>query len=359
MKNETKGIGIIAPFPPPLGGMAIQAGKLAKNLRADGFDVVQIPTNPVIPQSLRLIENLILIRTLARLILLLNQVRRECRRVDVFYFLTGFFDFFFWVTVPVLLLLKIKGKRVVLSARGGDAGRFFKRWKLLAKIPLRTPRTITVPTGFLQKAFSDHLQMKTIVVPNIADLDQFHFRKRSQVRPRFIVTRHLEEMYNIACVVRAFRIISDVYPDSLLTIVGGGSQREQLQQLTHSLGLNGNVVFAGRVPHDQLPALYDSHDILLNASNIDNMPGAILEAFASGLPVVTTQAGGIPFLVEHEKTGFLVELNDSKALARYAIRLIQSPETARMMARNANEYVQSCSWANVRRILIPLLQQSN
>ena len=355
VKSRGITIGLIAPFPPPLGGMAIQATKLAENLTKEGFNVVNIATNLRLPKPLGPLETLAGVRTIARSICLLEKIRRDSVRIDVFYFLTGFFDFFFWVTMPVLLLLKMKGSRVVLSARGGDAGRFFARWKPFVKPVLAVPQTITVPSAFLQHQFSKHLGIKTLVVPNIADLDQFHFRSRRQLRPRFIATRHLEKMYNVGCVIHAFKKIAEAYPESTLTIVGDGSQKVPLQGLAHSLGLNGRVAFLGRVPHEQLPALYDSHDIFINASNVDNMPGAILEAFASGLPVVTTRAGGIPFLVEHEKTGFTVDLDDSGALARFAMALLENPESAQAIARNAFHYVQNCSWSNVRRTLVPLL----
>ena len=357
MKENTC-VGLIAPFPPPLGGMAIQATKLVENLRMEGFDVIEIPTNLPLPGCLKPIEKMKFVRTLIRSPYLLYQIYRHCPRVDVFYFLTGFFHFFFWVTLPVLLLLKAKRNRVILSARGGDAGRFFKRWKPIVKCVLKIPQIVTVPSGFLQKEFSDLLQIRALIVPNIVDLHLFPFRERSFIQPQFITARHLEEIYNIACTIRAFKKISQAYPQSRLTIVGDGSQRESLQRLIHSLGLNGNVRLAGRVPHDQLPALYDLHDIFINSSNVDNLPGAILESFASGLPVVSTRAGGIPYLVQDQKTGLLVELEDCEALAEAAISLIVSPKTAQRIAQNAFEYVREYSWNNVRKILLPLLQQS-
>ncbi len=335
--------------------MAIQATKLAANLQQEGFHVIPIATNPRFDGIIGLIDKLRFVRTFARTLSLLHRVQSECKNVDVFYFLTGFFGFFFWVTLPVLVLLKLKKKRIILSARGGDAGRFFARWKLIVKPILKIPKIVTVPSSFLQKAFSEHLQMPTVLVPNIADIDQFHFRKREQLHPKFIVTRHLEPIYNIAGVVHAFSIISRSIPESILTIVGDGSQKEELKQLVHSLGLSCKVVFQGRVLHEQLPSLYNAHDILINASNVDNMPGAILEAFACGLPVVSTRAGGIPYLVEHEKTGLLVELNDHEALAASAIRLLGSALFAQSIAQNAFLYVQGFSWSKIKEILVPIL----
>jgi len=94
--------------------------------------------------------------------------------------------------------------------------------------------------------------------------------------------------------------------------------------------------------------LYDEAHIFLNGSNIDNLPGSILDSFASGLPVVTTCAGGIPYIVTHEKTGLLVPRNDAEAMAASALRLLESQEFASRIAHNAHEACAAYTWPAVR-----------
>jgi len=91
--------------------------------------------------------------------------------------------------------------------------------------------------------------------------------------------------------------------------------------------------------------------IFLNSSSVDNTPNAILEAFAAGLPVVTTAPGGIPYLVEHDRNGLLVPLDDSAAIAREALRLLDDPDLAAALVRNAHDAVQRFSWPNLFRLL--------
>ena len=104
------------------------------------------------------------------------------------------------------------------------------------------------------------------------------------------------------------------------------------------LGLR-HTKFIGRVPFEAMPDLYDAADIYLNANDIDNTPASILESFASGLLVVTTEAGGIPYILEHERTGLMVKCGDHEALAASAIRLLEDPVLASRLARNARESV--------------------
>ena len=92
----------------------------------------------------------------------------------------------------------------------------------------------------------------------------------------------------------------------------------------------------------------DQADIFINASRLDNMPVSVLEAFASGTPVVTTAPEGMRYLVEHERTGMLSEPGDAEALARNVIRLLQEPELACQLASNAHEQLSRYCWGAVR-----------
>jgi glycosyltransferase involved in cell wall biosynthesis len=98
-------------------------------------------------------------------------------------------------------------------------------------------------------------------------------------------------MYNVDCVIKAFKEVHDHFPQSLLGIVGEGGQRKALEKMVRVLGLTDCVIFYGRVEHAEIQNLYDQYDIYINTSNVDNFPGSILEAFASGLPVVSTRGG--------------------------------------------------------------------
>ena len=136
-------------------------------------------------------------------------------------------------------------------------------------------------------------------------------------------TSIFESHYNIACVLRALALIQKRWPDALLTVAGDGPQREQLRQLARDISLR-NVRFVGRVPPEHMPALYDEHDVWLNGSDVDNMPTSILEAYACGLAVASTNPGGIPYIVEDGRTGRLVQCGDAEALAEAALEVLEA-----------------------------------
>lgn len=161
-----------------------------------------------------------------------------------------------------------------------------------------------MPSRYLVDVFAK-FGLEARAVANIIDQKRFKFRERNPLLPVFLSNRNLYPLYNVACVLRAFAIIQQKFPDAKLTIAGDGSERPSLELLSRELKLR-NVEFRGLVAPDKMSQLYDEAHIFLNGSNIDNMPGSILESFASGMPVVTTAAGGIPCIVTNEKTGLLV-----------------------------------------------------
>jgi glycosyltransferase involved in cell wall biosynthesis len=148
-------------------------------------------------------------------------------------------------------------------------------------------------------------------------------------------------------VVRAFALVKKQYPEAQLCLVGNGPLQGEIEELTKQLGL-ADVEFAGPIPREQIGRYYEQNDIFINASWLDNMPVSILEAFASGTPVVTTAPKGIRYLVEHEHTGLLCEPGDWNTLANNVVRLLREPELALQLARNAHEASQRCRWEAIR-----------
>jgi glycosyltransferase involved in cell wall biosynthesis len=163
-----------------------------------------------------------------------------------------------------------------------------------------------------------------------------------------VVCRNFTEVYNVACAIRAFSIVSRENSNTRLILAGDGPERKNLESLVASLGLE-NVDFLGNVPNEKMNAIYQSADIFMNTSRVDNMPNCILEAMACGLPVVSTNVGGIPYLVTDTKTGLLAPTDDSQALAGLVQKLVSDQDYAKEMVDAAHTFVQNYTTDNVRR----------
>jgi phenylacetate-CoA ligase len=158
-------------------------------------------------------------------------------------------------------------------------------------------------------------------------------------------------MYNIESIIRAFVLVQRKFPEATLAIVGTGSEESQLKRLVVGLGLR-SVAFYGFVSPTNLPAIYSEYDIYVNASRVDNFPGALVEAACSGLPIVSTGVGGIPDMIRHRETGLIVDLEDHDGLASNVIELVEDQELARGLARSARRWAEQFAWKNIRPILL-------
>jgi glycosyltransferase involved in cell wall biosynthesis len=276
-------------------------------------------------------------------------------RYDVLHIFSASYWSFMLAPTPAILIGKLFGKRTILNYRSGEADDHLVRWRRTAIPTIRLVDRILVPSAYLVDVFAKH-GISASYIYNFVDTSRFKFRLRTTPKPVFLSNRNLRPLYNVACTIRAFSIVQQRFPEARLIVAGEGGERPGLENLVVELGLR-NVEFIGRVEHDNMHLLYDRADIYLNSSNIDNMPVSIIEAYASGLPLVTTDAGGIPYIVTDEVTGLLVRCNDHEALAAAAIRYLTEEGFAARITVRAHEECQKYSWPNVRGQWVALYKE--
>lgn len=340
-------IGLVAELPPPPGGMPMQAQRLTAGLRERGHEVVNVPTNALAHGSRwRRVPGL---RGAINLALYLWRLR-SLRRVDCVHVFSNSYLSFFLFSGPAALAARLWRRRLVLHYHGGSAGAFLERWGTLAGPVLRAADRIVVPSAFLVEVFERH-GFAAVEVPNTLELERYCYRPRRQLQPHLLVARHLEPVYNAACAIRVFARVAAQHPRAQLTVAGDGSERAGLEALCAALGLGQRVRFVGNVDLAAMLELYRSADVLLNTSRVDNQPVSILEAFAAGLPVVSTRVGGIPHMVSEGEDALLAADDDDEALARHVLALVDQPALCERLAEAGWRRVQRHSWQNVYPLL--------
>lgn len=242
-----------------------------------------------------------------------------------------------------------KKKRVVATYHGGGAEKFFaKHTRLVKKYLLRTDVNIVL-SGFLAKVF-DKYQIPYTIIPNIVELDTNAYRERDVIKPNFISVRTLSPLYNIECIIKAFQIVKKQLPQATLTIVGDGPSRQGLEKMVKDYELK-DVLFTGRVANSDIYKYLDKADIMLSAPRIDNMPVSILEAFNAGLLVISSNVGGVPYMIEEGMHGLLFESDNYKMLAEKMIEAIEKQNTTKIMINNAHKCISRYSWEEVKEKL--------
>jgi len=176
--------------------------------------------------------------------------------------------------------------------------------------------------------------------------------------PWLLTVARLDFHKGIDTVIRALPAIRAAFPAARYAVAGIGSRRESLGALVSELGLGDAVRLLGFVPDDELPALYNAADVFVLASRrydllVEGFGIAIVEASASGLPVIASRSGGIPEAVREGETGFLVDPDDPAAVAAPAIRLLGDDGLRRRMGAAGRAAVETYyNWDRVAADLI-------
>jgi glycosyltransferase involved in cell wall biosynthesis len=338
---------IVAPSFDILGGQSVQAARLLERLSQEpGLEVGFLAVNPRLPGVLRKLQAIKYVRTVVTSIAYLVSLFIRVRQYDVIHIFSASYFSFLLAPTPALLVGKLYGKKLLLNYHSGEAEDHVQRWRRSAIPTIRLADVLIVPSPYLVRVFAKFgLPAKPIY--NLIETDQFRFRERPALRPVFLSNRNFEKHYGVDCVLRAFATIQKRIPEARLIVAGDGPERTSLEQLARELNLQ-NAEFTGRVGHERVVELYDSTDIFLNGSEIDNQPLSLLEAFACGLPVVTTDAGGIPDMVVPEKTALVVPRGEHEQLAASALRLLDDSTLAQSMIEQAREECRKYRWEAVR-----------
>jgi glycosyltransferase involved in cell wall biosynthesis len=351
--GRTISIGLVGPLPPPSGGMANQTRQLARLLGEAGIRVELVQVNP--PYAPRWIAGVRGVRALARLVPYVFRLWRCAGRVDLFHVMGNSGWAWHLFAAPAVWVARLRGKPVLVNYRGGGAEEFLAKQGRWVKPTLARAASIVVPSGFLQSVFAAH-GIRAEIVPNVVDLTRFQPGRPESHGPHIVVTRNLEEIYDIPTAIRAFARIRARYTEARLTIAGSGPCRAALERRCAESGLAEAVRFSGPMDNERMADLYKAADLMLNPSRVDNMPISLLEAMASGVPVVSTNVGGVPYVVQEGVSALLVPPGDPEALARAALRILEDPELAARLRRAGLDAVQAYSWDRVRPRLLGMYQ---
>jgi glycosyltransferase involved in cell wall biosynthesis len=322
--------------------MANQTRQLAELLRSEGLDVSIVQTNASYRPAW--IASVPVVRAAFRLIPYLFALWKLAGRCDLIHIMANSGWSWHLFAAPAIWIAKLRKRPSVVNYHGGEAESFLKNSFRAISMSLRHTAALIVPSAFLEAVFS-RFGLAAEVVPNTIDIGRFsNPSPQRQMRRQLLVSRNLEPIYDNETAIRAFAIVQKAFPDASLTIAGSGPLANQLAHLVEDLGLTSHVRFTGRLDRDEMANAYRQADISINPSLVDNMPISILEAMASGTPIVSTQVGGVPFVVENGKTALLVPPASPEAMAAAICKLMDDTTLANQLVTNGLLEVQKYTW---------------
>jgi glycosyltransferase involved in cell wall biosynthesis len=256
-------------------------------------------------------------------------------------------------------------KPYVLTLHGGNLPDFARRQPGRARRLLNSAVAVTTPSRYLFEQMAVY-RADLCLHPNPLKLGAYRFRLRQPAQPRLVWLRAFHKVYNPQLAPRALSLIRQRFLSAHLTMIGpdkGDGSLQATERAAAALGVTGQIRFAGRVANTAVGRWLDEGDIFLNTTDFDNTPVSVLEAMAAGLCVVSTNVGGLSYILEDERDALLVPPDDPAAMARAVERILTEPDLAARLSFNARQKVEQFDWAVMlpkwERLLIGAARQGS
>ena len=283
-------------------------------------------------------------KRLGRLLDMVATAWRRRREYEVAYVEVYSGKAFFWAEA-VCLVLRLAARPYVLNLHGGALPSFARRWPGRIIRLLKSAVAVVTPSPYLLEKMKPY-RTDLRVIPNGLNLQNYPTKIRFRPQPHLVWLRAFHAIYNPTLAPRVLSKLSQEFSDISLVMVGPDKDGSlsQTQKVTSELGLSDKVRFPGKIPKVDVPLWLQPGDIFLNTTNVDNTPVSVIEAMACGLCIVSTDVGGIPYLLDHEQDALLVPPDDADAMAGAVQRILTEPGLAGHLSRHARQKAEGFDW---------------
>ncbi|MBZ9729768.1 glycosyltransferase family 4 protein [Salegentibacter sp. JZCK2] len=315
------------------GGAPTSIDRLAPLFRQEGFEVKTSSSKK--SQVLRLSEMLkaiIINKSWADLVLIDTYSTRN-----------------FWYAVLTAELCNQLKLDYILLLHGGDLPDRLKKNPQLSASLFKKAKLNIAPSRYLFEVFQKAGYINLKYIPNSIFLRNYPIKSRRALKPKLLWVRAFAEIYNPMLALKLLEALLKEYPEAELCMVGPEKDKSFEECVNYAKKNKLPVKFTGKLTKSEWIELSKDYDIFLNTTNVDNTPVSLIEAMALGLPVVSTNVGGIPYLLQHKKTGLLVPPDDSGTMLAALKHLLQHPDSAENLSQNARDQAEKYDWELVKQ----------
>jgi glycosyltransferase involved in cell wall biosynthesis len=263
----------------------------------------------------------------------------------------------FWYALSCSILARLLRIKYIPILHGGNLPERLKKNPNFSRMIFQHSFRNISPSFYLKQAFGEQ-GYQVSLIPNNIEIHNYPYKERNSFKAKLLWVRSFEKGYNPRMAIQVLKLLVDDHPEAELCMVGpdkDGSLQD-CRDLAKELAINHKVRFTGRLSKKEWTQMSEQYDLFISTTNFDNTPVSLMEAMALGLPVISTNVGGVPFLVEDGKTGLLVKKNDPEQMSQKIDHLLRNPDKAVEIAQNARKKMEKFDWNQIRNQWFSLLQ---
>lgn len=206
------------------------------------------------------------------------------------------------------------------------------------------------PSTYLKEEFEKR-GYKTIHIKNNIDISLYEFKEREVIKPKLLYVRSFAKIYNTKMAVKAFKMVKKRYNNATMIMIGPDRDGtlQETKDFAKELGVEDSIEFTGGLSKEEWIKRSSECDIFVNPTNFDNLPVSIVEAMALGFVIVSTNVGGLSYLIDNEKDGLLVDKDDHIAMGNKILRALKDPKLCKKLSNNARAKAESYDWGVVKK----------
>ncbi|HRE40178.1 MAG TPA: glycosyltransferase family 4 protein [Ignavibacteria bacterium] len=264
-------------------------------------------------------------------------------------------NFSFYFEDFISLISKLSGKKIIYTIHGGSFGEFFDKNRNWVTRVLKRADVITTPSDFL-RIILEKRGFTSTVIPNIINFKEYHFKIRDTFKPNILWMRTFHPVYNPLMALKTLQILLKKMKDAHLYMAGfDAGYKEEIRSYIEKNKLENSVTLMGVILGNEKQEIANKCDIYINTNNIDNTPVSLIEMGAFGIPIITTNVGGITYMYNNMETAFLVDPNDSEKMAEYIEYIINNNSDVKKIVENSYNYIKIYDSENVLKMWEDLL----
>jgi len=256
----------------------------------------------------------------------------------------------FYYALGAAMVCRLLSIPYIPILRGGNLKIRLRNNPFLSRFVFGGAKILIAPSGYLLNTFQEFGFKNIEYIPNSIELGIYTMAKKEIIAPKLLWVRSFHSIYNPRMAVEVLKEIADQFPQATLCMVGPDRDGtlKQCQEIVQRYGLSDRVKFTGVLLKAEWINLSRDFNVFINTTTIDNTPVSVIEAMALGLPVVSTNVGGIPYLIADNENGLLVQSEDVDGMVEKIIRLINNPSEVDRIRMKARTLVETFDWESIK-----------
>lgn len=292
----------------------------------------------------------------ARILAMILQTFKAKFKQTNFVLIDTYSTWNFYYTLIISQLCRLLNLKYIPILHGGNLPYRLKNNPFLCDLIFKNSYHNVAPSKYLLEAFQKKYNSNTIYIPNTIEIEKYTFLNRNCTQPQLLWVRAFAKIYNPKMAIDVFAAIKGKYPNATLCMIGPDKENILDEYKEYAKNLNVEVLFTGKLSKQEWIQISKEYNIFINTTYFDNTPVSVIEAMALGLPVVSTNVGGIPFLIENNHNGIVVPDNSINDMVEAVENLCNYKEKYSNIAQNARNYVEKFDWQNIKPLWIDLLK---